>query len=86
MIFEFSPRFQKAYRELPDFIKKKLKKAIDLMEANPRHPSLHLEKIDFERDIWSGRVDQNYRFTFQWIAGGVRLRQVGSHGRAYRNP
>jgi hypothetical protein len=28
-------------------------KALLLFERNPRHPSLHVEKIDIERDIWS---------------------------------
>ncbi len=61
-------------------------RALIFLEKNPRHPSLNLEKIDFKRDIWSGRVDRNYRFTFQWISGGIRLRKVGSHQTAYRSP
>ena len=86
MNFEFSEHFKECYRALPKEIQKKVDKAIRLMEANSRHPSLNLEKIDFARDIWSGRVDRNYRFTFQWIPGGVRLRKVGGHQQAYRRP
>lgn len=86
MIIEVSSRFHKAYTALPEAIKKKVKKAILLLERNPRHPSLNLEKIDHERGIWSGRVDRSYRFTFQWVPGGMRLRQVGSHERTYRAP
>jgi mRNA-degrading endonuclease RelE of RelBE toxin-antitoxin system len=86
MIIEVSPRFQQAYAGLPEAIKKKAKKAILLLEMNPRHPSLNLEKIDHERGIWSGRVDRSYRFTFQWVPGGMRLRQVGAHEQAYRTP
>ena len=67
-------------------MQKKVEKAIALFESNPRHPSLHVEKIDFKRDIWSGRVDQGHRFTFQWIPGGIRLRKTGPHDNVYRSP
>lgn len=86
MIIEVSSRFHKAYTDLPEGIKKKVKKAILLLERDPRHPSLNLEKIDHERGIWSGRVDRSYRFTFQWVPGGMRLRQVGAHEQTYRAP
>jgi mRNA-degrading endonuclease RelE of RelBE toxin-antitoxin system len=86
MIIEVSSRFHKAYANLPGAIQKKVKKAILLLERDPRHPSLNLEKIDHERGIWSGRVDRSYRFTFQWMPGGLRLRQVGAHEQAYRAP
>ncbi|MBI4669959.1 MAG: hypothetical protein HY747_12420 [Elusimicrobia bacterium] len=86
MNIELSPQFERAYRDLPEQIKKKIKKAVFLLENNPRHPSLRIEKIDLEENIWSGRVDRNHRFTFQWIPGGVRLRKVGSHQNVYRKP
>ena len=86
MIFEFGDHFKECYRDLPLDVRKKTDKALRLFELNPRHPSLHTEKIDFSRDIWSGRIDRNYRFTFQWIPGGIRLRNLGSHQDAYRKP
>lgn len=86
MVIEYTEHFKKCYSSLPVFVQKKVDKAIILFESNPRHPSLRIEKVDFKRDIWSGRVDRNYRFTFQWIPGGIRLRKVGSHEIAYRSP
>lgn len=86
MIIERSEYFKKCYQDLPEKIRKKATKALLLLEANPRHPSLNLEKIDVERNIWSGRVDRSYRFTFQWISGGIYLRVVGIHQDVYRRP
>ncbi|OGS05467.1 MAG: hypothetical protein A3G41_07700 [Elusimicrobia bacterium RIFCSPLOWO2_12_FULL_59_9] len=86
MIFQRAERFVEAYDALPTFIRKKVEKALLLFEQNPRHPSLHVEKIDFARNIWSARVDLNHRFTFQWISGGIHLRNVGTHQAAYRKP
>ncbi len=86
MIFERTERFKRAYQALPEPVRRKADKAILLFERDPRHPSLHVEKIDFRRDIWSARVDVNYRLTFQWIDGGVCLRNIGSHQNAYRKP
>ena len=85
MIFEFSQHFKKAYAELPEPTRKKVNKTLELLENNPRRPSLHIEKIDFKRNIWSGRVNRNHRFTFQWIPGGICLRKVGPHQKVYRN-
>jgi len=86
MILEYSDHFKDCYKDLPEPIRKKVNKALTLLEANPRHPSLNVEKIDVERNIWSGRVDRGYRFTFQWVKGGIFLRKVGTHQDAYRRP
>ena len=86
MIFEYTDIFKRDYQELPQFVRKKFKKAIRLFEADERHPSLRVEKIDAERGIWSARADLQYRFTFNRIEGGIRLRRIAAHVQAYRRP
>lgn len=86
MIFQWLSVAKEDYLSLPKPIQKKADKAIHFFEQNPWHPSLHVEKIDSERNIWSGRIDRGYRFTFQWIQGGILLRRMGSHQDAYRHP
>jgi mRNA-degrading endonuclease RelE of RelBE toxin-antitoxin system len=86
MIFEFTAVFKEDYQNLPHNMRKKMDKVFYLLEKSTRHPSLNLEKIDSVRNIWSGRVDRGYRFTFQWIPGGMRLRKVGTHQDAYCKP
>ena len=86
MIFQWQTRARKDYQALPKDLQEKADKALRLFAQNPRHPALHTEKIDHHRNIWSGRVDRGYRFTFQWISGGILLRRFGSHDEAYRRP
>lgn len=86
MIFEYTARFKRDYRDLPEGIRRKFDKVLALLQANPRHPSLRLEKVDYARDVWSGRIDRGWRFTFQWVPGGLLLRRAAAHDAAYRAP
>ena len=86
MNFEWLPGAKEDYLSLPKAIRKKTGKSTRLFEANPWHPSLHTEKINLRKNIWSARIDLNYRFTFQWIQGGILIRAMGSHQDIYRKP
>jgi len=60
----YHKNFLRAVNEFPDSIKKKLKKQINYLVKNIRHPSLHAKKYDKSLDIWQARVDKNIRFYF----------------------
>ena len=66
MIFRRTERFKKAFRRLPADIKEKVFKAFCLFKENPMHPSLMIRKMQGLEDIWEGRIDQQYRFTFHY--------------------
>jgi hypothetical protein len=53
-------RFWDAYAELPERIKRRARKAYELFEENPRHPSLRLKKVHADRPIYSVRITQDY--------------------------
>lgn len=40
-----TPRFERAYKKLADDVKSSVNDAIRQFYANPRHPSLHFEKL-----------------------------------------
>ena len=67
MIYRRTRRFRTAYDQLPRNIQEKVIKAFELFKGNPRHPSLVIKKIKGTEDYWEGRIDQFYRFTFQYI-------------------
>jgi hypothetical protein len=48
-----TPEFWYHYRRLPDEIQELADKNYALLRENPRHPSLHLKKIE---SFWSVRV------------------------------
>lgn len=80
MRIERSPSFDKYYKKLPINVKKLLKKKIKLLLSSDfRHPSLRVKKIKGTKNIWEASITKSYRFTFEKIANGIRLRVIGKH-------
>lgn len=68
--------FKKAYKKLPEDIKKKVKKQLKFLSINPAHPSLKMHKLNGE---WEFYVDIYYRCFFLREGGKFTLLTVGSH-------
>ena len=79
-------RFKVAYRSLPVTLQQKADKAIKLLAENPRHPSLHLKKIQGAPGIWEARVDSGCRMTLEIHADFYLLRNIGKHDETLGNP
>jgi mRNA interferase RelE/StbE len=85
MIYRRSARFTKSFRKLPQQIKEKAAKAFSLFDEDPRHPSLHIKKMQGYKDVWEGRIDRGYRFTFHYEQDGetgetiCTFRNIGTH-------
>ena len=82
----FSARFISANRRLPPDIRKKVKKALMLLNANPRHPSLQVHPIKGTDGIYEARIDQKYRMSFQFDGENKVLRNVDNHDACLKNP
>ncbi|MBI5189121.1 MAG: hypothetical protein HZA22_00405 [Nitrospirae bacterium] len=86
MTVEFTPRFERAYRKLTPEVQARFEEKMRLLIAsNLRHPSLRIKKVKGSGNIWEGSIDMNYRFTFEPIEGGIRLRVIGPH-KVVENP
>lgn len=80
MIVVRSPRFDRAYKKLPEEIQEQFKKKFELfVSSNFMHPSLRVKRIKGTEDIWEASIDMAHRFTFEKIEGGIRLRVIGRH-------
>ena len=77
-------------------VRKKLIKALALLESNPLHPGLHLERITNDPSAWSARVDGRFRLSFdpggyhpagnpEWSAP-ITLLRVLDHDDLYKSP
>lgn len=64
-------RFKKSVLELDERTREKLKKQLRHLMTNPRHPSLQVKKIKGTHSIFEARVNDLYRFTFEF-GGGAR--------------
>ncbi len=79
MKYKMTPEFREDYAALPEAIKAKVKRAFELFQQDPRHPSLHTKKIRGTEGIFEGRIDRQYRFTFHYEGDAVFFRKVGPH-------
>jgi len=79
-------RFKKAYQLLPKEIQEKVKKALRLLDENPRYPSLRVKRIQGTDKIYEGRIDQKYRFSFEFDGDDKILRNVDNHDECLKNP
>lgn len=77
-------------------VRKKIAKALALLEVNPLHPGLHLERIVNDPSAWSARIDGRYRLSFdpgeyhpagnpQWSAA-ITLLRILDHDDLYKSP
>ena len=67
MISKVRPAFWRAYDRLAPPVRARARLAYQLFAQNPDHPSLRFKKLHGSRDIWSVRVNEQYR------AAGVRM-------------
>lgn len=86
MRFIVTERFKRAYRDLPSELQSKADKALKLLQENPRHPSLHLKKIQGTPGIWEARVDRSCRLTLEMQSNAFLLRNIGKHDETLENP
>lgn len=75
----FAKPLIKQYWKLPERIQEKTDEQIALLLENPKHPSLGIKKMECARDIWEGRITENYRFAFHVENDTYMLRKVGPH-------
>lgn len=81
----FTKRFQKAYRKLPQAVQKKTNRRLKAVALDIRHPGVKAKTMTGVGDIWEGRVNGSYRFTFTVEGNRIVMRTVGTH-EIYRNP
>lgn len=79
MHVEITPTFGRLYKKLPPELKDRTKKALELFESDPAHPSLGHKKMSGQKDIYEIRVSDNYRITYQKIQNTAVLRKIGTH-------
>jgi hypothetical protein len=61
VISRATPHFWELYGRLPALIKTAARDAYQKFRQDPTNPSLHLERLLFERRAWSVRVTLSYR-------------------------
>ncbi len=86
MRFYYSNLFKQKVQQLDASTKKVLKSKLDIMEQNPKHPSLRTKKIKGTSDIYEASISMSYRMTWQYYKDGILLRNIGEHDKTLKNP
>ncbi len=87
MIVIYSENFKRNVEKLPIQVKKQLKKKLELMIENPRHPSLRTKKIKGRNDnVFEASVNMDIRITWEYYKDGIILRNIGEHDETLNNP
>ncbi len=73
------PRFWKFYNRLPRDIQLLANKSYELLKQNPSHPSLHFKKVGNRKQLWSVRINDNYRALGVDKLEGVVWFWIGKH-------
>ena len=77
--FQFSKRFKKEFKKLPQNIQKSFYEKLSLLLQNVLHPSLRVKRIQGTKNRWEGSVTMKYRFTFELIEDTIIFRAIGTH-------
>jgi mRNA interferase RelE/StbE len=82
----FSDLFLDSVKRLPIDVKKVLKKKLDLLADNPKHPSLRTKKIKGSEGIFEASINMDIRMTWEFYEDGILLRNIGKHDKTLNNP
>lgn len=86
MPIRYSARFAKQYARLPDFLKRKVNRAVGLLDLDFRHPGLRSHPVAAIDGVFEAYVDAKYRMTFEHRGDLFILRNVDNHDECLRNP
>ena len=86
MPIQFTERFVKQYGRLPETIRRKVDKAVRLLDANFKHPVLRSHPVEGAGGIFEAYVDAKYRMTFERRGDAFLMRNVDSHDECLKNP
>lgn len=73
------PSFWRAYHNLDPRVKAAARRAYQLFEADPGHPSLRFKKLGGYDDVWSVRINEQYRAVGQRNGDTIVWVWIGSH-------
>ena len=71
--------FREALRELDPVIQRRVRRAYHLFMDNPQHGSLYFKRVKGTRNLYSARVDDNYRVLGELNGDTITWYWIGPH-------
>lgn len=82
----YSELFADKVKQLSLEVKGVLKKKLELLMENPRHPSLRTKKIQGQARLFEASITMEIRMTWEYTEDGILLRNIGEHDKTLKNP
>ena len=79
MISKTRPVFWRAYERLAPSVKARAREAYRLFEKSPDHPSLRFKKLQARGDVWSVRINEQYRAVGVRSGDTIEWLWIGTH-------
>lgn len=86
MRLAYTDRFRKAYAALDDPAASRVRRALEPMSSDLRHPGLRVKRMQGAEGIWEARAGDSIRITFEIDEDRLLLRNVGAHDATLRKP
>jgi mRNA interferase RelE/StbE len=79
--------FKKDYKKLSSKTQRQVKKKLEILSQDPRHPSLRTKKIKGSNEsIFECSINIGIRMTWQYSNQNILLRAIGEHDKTLNNP
>ena len=79
MISLTSPSFWRAYERLDPPVREAARRAYKLFAEDPGHPSLRFKKLGGYDNVWSVRINEQYRAVAERTGDTIVWAWIGSH-------
>lgn len=79
MISRTRPSFWRAYSRLSELHRKSARRAYALFAENPEHPSLRFKKLGGYENVWSVRINEQYRAIGERRGDTIVWAWIGTH-------
>lgn len=83
---ELTSRFRQKTLRLPPEIRRKVIKAVILLDNDFRHPGLRSHPMKGHSGVFEAYVDDKYRMTFTREGDTFIMRNVDNHDECLKNP
>jgi plasmid maintenance system killer protein len=60
-------------------VREAARRAYKLFSTNPEHPLLRFKKLQGHEDVWSVRINEQYRAVRERTADTIEWARIGSH-------
>ena len=75
----FTQRLLKVYSKAPPEVQRAFDKQVNLLLADPHHPSLRTKKFEEATGLWQARINRDWRFYFTIAGDTYTIVEMTSH-------